>query len=85
MSELLHRFQRSSRAHDLFKPGQRILVAVSGGLDSMVLLHLLHDVGVAFFPYLSKGVTGELRITWTAKVPAGQRFHWQSSFRRNTK
>ena len=44
MSELLNRVEQSVRARKLLRPGQRILVAVSGGLDSMVLLHLLHDL-----------------------------------------
>lgn len=34
--------QNNIGARRLFRDGQRILVAVSGGLDSMVLLHLLH-------------------------------------------
>jgi tRNA(Ile)-lysidine synthase len=35
------KIEQSIAAHELFRRGQSILVAVSGGLDSMVLLHLL--------------------------------------------
>jgi len=31
--------------HAFLTPGSRILAAVSGGIDSMVMLHLLHDTG----------------------------------------
>ncbi len=44
MSELLNHVEQSIRARRLFRPEQRILVAVSGGVDSMVLLDVLHQL-----------------------------------------
>ncbi|MDR1171568.1 MAG: tRNA lysidine(34) synthetase TilS [Bacteroidales bacterium] len=37
--------QYSSR-HRLLKPGNKVLAAVSGGIDSMVMLRLLHGAGI---------------------------------------
>jgi len=33
------------RRHQLFQPDDRVLLAVSGGVDSMVMLHVLHAAG----------------------------------------
>ena len=44
MSELLHHVEQSILVRRLFRPGQRVLVAVSGGVDSMVLLQVLHEL-----------------------------------------
>ncbi len=41
MSDLLDRVEQTVRSRRLFRRGQKILVAVSGGLDSVALLHLL--------------------------------------------
>jgi len=41
VNELLNEVDRVIRSHGLLRRGQSVLVAVSGGLDSMVLLHLL--------------------------------------------
>lgn len=44
MSELLEHVEQGIRTRRLFRPGQRILAAVSGGADSMVLLNVLHEL-----------------------------------------
>ena len=46
VTNLLDHVEQSIRARKLLPRGHRILVAVSGGLDSVALLHLLHALAV---------------------------------------
>lgn len=39
-------FQQYAARHRLLKPDDKVLAAVSGGIDSMVMLRLLHDAGI---------------------------------------
>jgi tRNA(Ile)-lysidine synthase len=44
---LLDRIRRTLRNHDLASPGTRVVVAVSGGADSVALLYLLRELDTA--------------------------------------
>jgi tRNA(Ile)-lysidine synthase len=46
-ADLLERVAETIRSRRLFRAGEAILIAVSGGLDSLVLLHLLHHLAPA--------------------------------------
>lgn len=45
--DLLHEVQRTLQRHRLLHPGQEIVVGVSGGPDSLCLLHVLHTLAPA--------------------------------------
>src|SRR5437867_329980 len=63
MNELLEHVEKAICARSLFTVGERILVAVSGGVDSMVLLDVLRELSsksdwhltVAHFNHLLRG------------------------------
>jgi len=66
-AELSRRVRQFARQHQLFQPADRVLVAVSGGPDSVALLHLLHglqeileiSLGVAHFDHGLRGRESE--------------------------
>ena len=43
--EMLEKFKKFAADNNLIKPGDRILLAVSGGIDSMVMTHLFLQTG----------------------------------------
>src|SRR5580765_1600927 len=48
MEKLLLHVEQTIRVRRIFRSGERMLVAVSGGVDSMVLLQLLHTLALKF-------------------------------------
>ena len=48
MSDLLEQVEKTIGARGLLRRGQSVLLAVSGGVDSMVLLHLLHALAAKY-------------------------------------
>jgi tRNA(Ile)-lysidine synthase len=44
---MLLKFKKYIAEHNLFMPGDKILLAVSGGIDSMVMTHLFMNAGIA--------------------------------------
>jgi tRNA(Ile)-lysidine synthase len=45
---VLTSFKKQLHLKQWFKPGNRLLLAISGGVDSVVLAHLLHQSGQRF-------------------------------------
>lgn len=68
MTGLLHHIETLIQSRRLLKPGGKILVAVSGGMDSMVLLHMLAGISrrrkgkiiVAHFNHQLRGRASDL-------------------------
>jgi tRNA(Ile)-lysidine synthase len=76
MDHLLEQVERSIRSRRLFRRGQRILVAVSGGVDSMALLHLLEALApkqgwrltVAHFNHQLRGRSSDADERWVRRT-----------------
>lgn len=83
---LLERVEHSIRVRTLFRRGENILVAVSGGLDSMVLLHVLAQLAkdcrwklvVAHFNHQLRGRSSDADERLVKKTAAnlGLEFHF---------
>jgi len=61
---LLEKVQKTLQFYEMVQPGDRVVVGVSGGVDSMVLLHLLDQISSScrinlFVAHLNHGLRGE--------------------------
>jgi len=55
MNDFQHRFERFIREQNLLRPGQSLLLAVSGGVDSMVMLSLFSELADSWHLALAVG------------------------------
>jgi len=83
VSEFLRRVENAVWQRSLLTRGQELLVAVSGGVDSMVLLHALHalagkhrwDIAVAHFNHRLRGQASDADEKFVRQAAA--KLRWQ--------
>lgn len=76
MQELIRRVEENIARHHLLSDGAMVLVAVSGGVDSMVLLHVLHklapkhrwNLAVAHYNHQLRGRAAEADLRFVQRV-----------------
>ena len=84
MQQFIRLVEENIARHHLLKDGAKVLVAVSGGVDSMVLLHVLHELAlrhrwslvVAHFDHQLRGraAAADLRFVERVARKLGLRF-----------
>src|SRR5215469_15983829 len=87
VSEFLQRLEDAVHQRHLFSPGQKILAAVSGGVDSMVLLHALHSlakknrwkISVAHYNHHLRGRASNLDEELVRQTARGLRLKFTSA------
>ena len=71
---MLEKFKKYIAANNLIKPGDRILLAVSGGIDSMVMTHLFlqtgNKLGIAHCNFSLRGEESDLDEEMVSKYAA---------------
>jgi tRNA(Ile)-lysidine synthase len=76
LSRWLRHIEKNIVSRELLCDGQKILLAVSGGLDSMMLLHVLHQLAgthqwqltVAHFNHQLRGAAGDQDEQWVLQT-----------------
>jgi tRNA(Ile)-lysidine synthase len=72
--KMLHKFKKFISDNNLIKPGDKILLAVSGGIDSMVMTHLFmqsdYDIGIAHCNFSLRDSESDLDEEMVSKFAA---------------
>ena len=87
MQEFIRRVEEGIACRHLLKDNAKVLVAVSGGVDSMVLLHVLHELApqhrwklaVAHFNHQLRGRAAEADLRFVQRVAEKLGLHFESA------
>ncbi|HZK60833.1 MAG TPA: ATP-binding protein, partial [Anaerovoracaceae bacterium] len=79
---ILNEFKRFIAENNLIKPGNRILLAVSGGIDSMVMTHLFlrlsYETGIAHCNFSLRARESDMDEEMVRKYAAEQKIPFYS-------
>ena len=77
---MLLKFKKFIADNNLVKPGDRVLLAVSGGIDSMVMTHLFmeseYEIGIAHCNFSLRASESDLDEEMVSKFAAENRFEF---------
>lgn len=84
--DLVEKIESNIAEHRLLEPGERVMVGVSGGVDSVVLLHILKElsadrgweISVAHFNHQLRGRASEVDEQFVANLASKMGLRFQS-------